>query len=198
MKTLSKLFVAAAGALVLFVSPVQASTFTLDFTDPAVEGMLAATSTTGTVNEGISGSLGGLYTSPWSGANAGASYTSVQGGATATYDFGSNVQTNLEFLWGSIDNYNTLAFYLNDVLVENFDVGAVLAAPGVGLSGMTTATISIQDILFDEVVFGSAGNAFEYANLNISVVPLPAALPLYGAGVALLGFMGWRKRRKSL
>ncbi|MCG8493609.1 MAG: VPLPA-CTERM sorting domain-containing protein [Sneathiellales bacterium] len=32
---------------------------------------------------------------------------------------------------------------------------------------------------------------------HLSVVPLPAALPLYGAGVAILGFMGWRRKRKA-
>lgn len=30
-----------------------------------------------------------------------------------------------------------------------------------------------------------------------SAVPLPAALPLYAAGMGVLGLMGWRKRRKS-
>jgi hypothetical protein len=30
-----------------------------------------------------------------------------------------------------------------------------------------------------------------------SVVPLPAALPLYGAGMGFMGFLAWRKRRKS-
>ncbi len=29
---------------------------------------------------------------------------------------------------------------------------------------------------------------------RLSVVPLPAALPLYGAGIAILGFMGWRHK----
>ncbi len=29
---------------------------------------------------------------------------------------------------------------------------------------------------------------------TISTVPLPAALPLYGAGMALLGFVGWRRK----
>ncbi len=31
--------------------------------------------------------------------------------------------------------------------------------------------------------------------VTVSAVPLPAALPLYAAGIALLGFMGWRKRK---
>ncbi len=29
----------------------------------------------------------------------------------------------------------------------------------------------------------------------VTAVPLPAALPLYGAGIAVLGFMGWRRRK---
>ncbi len=32
---------------------------------------------------------------------------------------------------------------------------------------------------------------------QIGVVPLPAALPLYGTGLALMGFVGWRRKRKA-
>lgn len=31
----------------------------------------------------------------------------------------------------------------------------------------------------------------------ISAIPLPAALPLYGSALALIGFLGWRQRRKT-
>ncbi len=31
---------------------------------------------------------------------------------------------------------------------------------------------------------------------QVSVVPLPAGLPLYAAGLAVLGFFGWRRRNK--
>ncbi len=31
---------------------------------------------------------------------------------------------------------------------------------------------------------------------RVPVVPLPAALPLMGTGLAVLGFMGWRRKRK--
>ncbi|WP_373084491.1 VPLPA-CTERM sorting domain-containing protein [Sneathiella sp.] len=34
-------------------------------------------------------------------------------------------------------------------------------------------------------------------DVRISAVPLPAALPLYGAGLAAMGFMGWRRKRKA-
>jgi len=38
----------------------------------------------------------------------------------------------------------------------------------------------------------------EDPNQNISVVPLPAALPLYGTGLAIMGFIGWRRKRKAV
>ena len=37
--------------------------------------------------------------------------------------------------------------------------------------------------------------AADFESLEVAAVPLPAALPLYGTGIALLGLMGWRKRR---
>jgi len=33
--------------------------------------------------------------------------------------------------------------------------------------------------------------------VTLSAIPLPAALPLYGAGLALMGFLGWRKKKAS-
>lgn len=36
-----------------------------------------------------------------------------------------------------------------------------------------------------------------YAVWSVSVVPLPAALPLYGAGIAVLGFIGWRRKQSQ-
>ncbi len=33
--------------------------------------------------------------------------------------------------------------------------------------------------------------------LTVAVIPLPAALPLYGTGLAVMGFLGWRRKRKA-
>ena len=43
------------------------------------------------------------------------------------------------------------------------------------------------------------GGIFADTNINIAItaVPLPAALPLYAAGMAVLGFFGWRRKQKS-
>jgi hypothetical protein len=32
---------------------------------------------------------------------------------------------------------------------------------------------------------------------ELGAVPLPAALPLFGSGLALIGFVGWRRKRKN-
>lgn len=34
-------------------------------------------------------------------------------------------------------------------------------------------------------------------NININVIPVPAALPLLAGGISLLGLMGWRRRRAA-
>ncbi len=48
-------------------------------------------------------------------------------------------------------------------------------------------------------IFGGSGETPYSLRIEtqISAVPLPAALPLYGAGLAVLGFVGWRKKRKA-
>ncbi len=33
--------------------------------------------------------------------------------------------------------------------------------------------------------------------VNVAAVPLPAALPLFGTGLALMGFIGWRRKRQT-
>lgn len=45
--------------------------------------------------------------------------------------------------------------------------------------------------------FGANGLlASSSIDINISAVPLPAGLPLFGTGLALMGFIGWRRKRK--
>jgi hypothetical protein len=33
--------------------------------------------------------------------------------------------------------------------------------------------------------------------VTLSAVPIPAALPLFGTGLGILGFLGWRRRRQA-
>jgi len=46
---------------------------------------------------------------------------------------------------------------------------------------------------------------FNFSNTNITasavsdveITPLPAALPLFASGAGVLGFLGWRRKRKQ-
>jgi len=49
----------------------------------------------------------------------------------------------------------------------------------------------------DGTAHGISHLSIYYSPSSLSVVPLPAALPLYGAGIVVLGFLGWRKRASN-
>lgn len=49
-------------------------------------------------------------------------------------------------------------------------------------------SLSADDIAAAQAIYGVA----------VSAVPVPAALPLFGTGIALMGFLGWRKHRRAM
>ncbi len=56
----------------------------------------------------------------------------------------------------------------------------------------------ISDTAFSSLSFIMVGvnDGFSIDNVAFSAVPLPAALPLYGSGLAVMGFLAWRRKRK--
>jgi hypothetical protein len=44
---------------------------------------------------------------------------------------------------------------------------------------------------------GDGWNHFDGLQTNASVVPLPAAFPLFASGLGLVAFMDWRRRRRT-
>lgn len=50
---------------------------------------------------------------------------------------------------------------------------------------------------FEPLENGGSNNAYLTIDYTVSAVPLPAGLPLYGAGLAVMGFIGWRRRQKT-
>jgi fibronectin-binding autotransporter adhesin len=85
--------------------------------------------------------------------------------------------------------------------------GPVTGWQGVSVSGLTAGDYKFEFIeqlipTFDWTEWNDSLNSTFTLRAGdigggVSAVPLPAALPLYGAGLALMGFVGWRKRRKS-
>lgn len=75
-------------------------------------------------------------------------------------------------------------------------------APALGdsfeFTGISTLLVAEGELLWSNIIRSNsdAPTSFEVANqIHVSAVPLPAALPLYGAGLAIVGFLGWRRKR---
>lgn len=87
---------------------------------------------------------------------------------------------------------------------NSFDVFANLTLIGgtsdtlgfVTLDFLATGTFGIETE--PGVTYTSESGVFlEATGLNVSPVPVPAALPLFGSGLALIGLLGWRRKRQS-
>jgi hypothetical protein len=108
-------------------------------------------------------------------------------------------QSYLSLLWGSIDSYNAIAFYLNGVLQDTVDGGYLLANGGEPAAN-GAAFVQIAES-FDEIrffsnfpAFGEDTAAFEFSNV-VAAVPVPAA------GFLLIGALGGLaalRRRKTV
>ena len=68
-------------------------------------------------------------------------------------------------------------------LMETLDSNGTVEFSNVILQGYNTTDGVSYDIYWD--------------NFTATAIPVPAALPLLGGGLALLGLMGWRKRRAA-
>ena len=145
-------------------------------------------------NEGVAGV-------PNNSAYIGLKYWSV--GPAAYYGVGGNEarmtfavdQTSLSFLWGSIDNYNAVEFWLNGALSSTV-VDSDIAPSPTNPAGRGASYVRITGVLFDEIRFKSSSNAFEFSNLTTTPVPIPAAVWLLGSG--LIGLFGVARRKKVI
>jgi len=104
------------------------------------------------------------------------------------------------------------ASILGDWAIDNsaqFRLNGMLLQSQVGfgaLSSFNLNTAFVAGLNMLEVLVFNADNRLSpmgllIANSNIdariSAVPLPAALPLYGAGIAAMGLIGWSRKRKA-
>jgi hypothetical protein len=126
--------------------------------------------------------------------------TSINPGAGITLQLGG-FASYFGLLWGSIDASNTLSFFSGDTSVGTVTGSDIVANPNGSQDAEGTRYVNITSTtLFDRVVFTSSAIPFEFDNVaftreNPQVVPEPASLALFGAG--LLGFGLLRRRRQQ-
>ena len=110
------------------------------------------------------------------------SMTNLEDPATGTWGFGDLlVGSTIKF-----DSTNYVSLKFADV------VGATGSAAGGGSGGLEFAGTGGA---FAQSAFGSIDSAD--GDWDLVVIPLPAALPLYGTGLAVMGLIGWRRKRKA-
>ena len=92
------------------------------------------------------------------------------------------------------------------VVTNNFTVagGLITDYSFVGFFGVSVdESLHLREEVTSLFFLDNEGQAASMRDSNgttftpVSAVPLPAAFPLYGAGIAVLGFMGWRRRRNA-
>ncbi len=203
MNKLLSVVVGAAGAAILFVAPANAISVSWNTDEPLVDSGVPVINggITGNVTQGETGSVSGQRRSPWQNTSLpDGTYTNIKGDSTAQWNFDGGEYKTLSLMWGSLDTYNYIEFYyfdgVTETLVDMLDGDDPMFAGAPYGIGFINAVIT-TDSIFNRFKLLSGSNSFEIANVSISAVPLPAALPLYGAGLAVMGFVGWRKRKKA-
>jgi hypothetical protein len=154
----------------------------------------------------VQNSLSGKYAAPYGTTGADTThYLSVpeaggSGNGSITAYLG-NTYTYFGLWWGSIDAYNSIAFYKNNVLVQSFTGSEVIGpspANGNQTAPSTNVYVNFLNLgAFDSFTLTSTSFAFEVDNIAVggSPVPEPATLLLFGVGIAGLATLRNRIKR---
>jgi len=121
--------------------------------------------------------------------------------------------TNVSFTSASANFWHTTIYDINGLIFDNTfgDWNAAFNGPPYGFAdsflnaNIFSITLGLgsgtpgETGYVDNVNFSNGVTTLmaDFETLQVAAVPLPAALPLYGTGIMLLGLLGWRKRRRN-
>ncbi len=185
----------------------QAGFTTIDFESTAIDSLPASYSGNGRV---VTGSVGGVYAAPQTPTDPNRSrYLTVPNNSSsmqAVMVQAPGLSSYFGLWWGSIDNYNSIAFFNGEVQVGDTFTGAFLRTlHDPALTAGTRSQAAYFNFEFDDgdrfdrIVLTSTGFALESDNhvFGTAVVPVPGAAALMLSG--LLGLLfAVRRQRKGL
>jgi hypothetical protein len=138
---------------------------------------------------------------------AGGENNSTAGSVTVTY---ATPQTSLYILWGTVDSQTNPDRNLVDISAGAATIGGntigadvCSADPGACPFGFPSGTLDVYVLIsglpsFTSAVFSDASTAsFEFNLGQPTATPLPAALPLFAAGLGVMGLLGRRRKQKA-
>ncbi len=167
------------------------------------------------------GNVAGITAAPWTptGLETG-NYFSTQPRGEISINY-ERTQQYFGIMWGSVDSYNSLAFYNNDRMVEQVTGRDITRNPAGNQAATGTYFANFnfaEESGFNRVVFSSSTPAFEfnmiaYSTQTQAITPKDVAaagpqggpqvvsVPVNAAPVAasplLLGALGWWRRRRN-
>jgi VCBS repeat-containing protein len=157
-----------------------------NFYSVALDAMFSGTGNAGIVN-GSSGVSAAPFIGPLPGQADTGNYLSVGAGGSETIAF-TQEKDAFGLYWGSVDPYNTLAFYNGSVLVASYTGSDILPLLSDGSSNSFQGNGYVEFAhlpQFTEVVFGSGSNAFEVTNISSGNVELPVTEIASGASLVV-------------
>ena len=187
---------------------LSARAYTVIFTDATAAQLAGPVNNLAGATLTGAGSLSAVYTSmaAWSPWGHGSDKVYLYAGLTdysnyptlthlsgaISYTLGG-LFNRVEFLAGSPDDYNRVQFFREGQLIDTV-FGTEWLANGLYKTQHVIILALDSGEFFDEIRFFSSTGAFEFANVSVTPVPLPASVWLFLSAIAGLIAIGRRRK----